>query len=827
MRVRSLFPVTLLALVVACHHHQANDATTLQASADGKTLTLARSGVTLLTFPSDAFQLGIVDTLDDSASYDPYWEAVSTSSPTGVVWKAITGAKVLSQTATDLKIELDYTGASAILTTHVEAPGRFSASLTPENTDGLATAYIRLRPRAGATEGFYGLGEWGDSVNHRGKLRPMQLEANLDMEGGDNEAHAPIPLLIGTNGWGLFVESRRPGLFDVTTKDATTVEVTFGTAGDSGAGLKFHLFSAAHPLDITKFYYDVTGAPRLPAPWALGPWVWRNEVRDQAQALDDIAQINGQDLPVSGYWLDRPYATGVQTFDYDPLKFHDPQGMISALRANGLRVAVWHAPYVAPAGTGEASPTYSQEAATKGYFPPTSGLSLNHWSSPIDFTNPEACAWWQGLLHKYTDTGVEGYKLDYGEDVQVGVGGARDTWKFADGSDERTMHYGYTRLYHRIYAETLPKEGGFLLCRTARWGDQATSAIVWPGDLDASFAHEGDLLPGGKKAVGGLLPSLIKGLGLAPSGFPFYASDTAGYRGDTPTKELWIRWIEANALGSALEVGDGANEVPWATLKEDGKAPKVVDVFRAYGRLHMRLFPYKWTYAQNLSKDGRAITRPFGLAYPSLGKHPNDEFLLGDSILVAPVLEAAQTTRHLILPPGNWVSWWDGKSYAGDAQTAVEIDLPAPINLLPLFIKEGGIVPMLRPNIRTLAPTTRTPPVESYADNPGVLYARVAPSTTASSFDVFDGARLTQQKSASGVDLGFTEGTTPTFASGAIFEVIATPKPSMVTNHGQALTQRGSADELASAPDGWSWDARVGGTLWVRVPRGQAAVSAR
>src|SRR5262249_47675243 len=160
---------------------------------------------------------------------------------------------------------------------------------------------------------FYGLGEWGDDVNHRGHLRPMQLEPDLTLENASDENHAPVPLLIGTRGWGLFVESRRVGAFDVARKEPDLVEVTFGTAEQSGDGLSFHLLGAERALDVTRLYYDITGYPTLPAPWAIGPWFWRNENRDQAQVEDDLAAIRQRDLAASGIWLDRPYATAVNT----------------------------------------------------------------------------------------------------------------------------------------------------------------------------------------------------------------------------------------------------------------------------------------------------------------------------------------------------------------------------------------------------------------------------------------------------------------------------------------------------------------------------------
>lgn len=101
---------------------------------------------------------------------------------------------------------------------------------------GAPVACFRLRPRVDPKEGFYGLGESFDDVNQRGKVRPMQLETDGELESRYNEVHAPIPLLIGTTGWGLFVDSAYPAVFSVATEQSDVVEATFGTASSSTSG---------------------------------------------------------------------------------------------------------------------------------------------------------------------------------------------------------------------------------------------------------------------------------------------------------------------------------------------------------------------------------------------------------------------------------------------------------------------------------------------------------------------------------------------------------------------------------------------------------------
>lgn len=797
---------------------------TLAAGPDG--LTLSRGTTTLLRLPKAAFEWGMVPMVED-LNYDPYriYVPYPLYDQPEITWTAPEGMEMTEATDSSLSIALSYPGGQrGTLVVEAPAAGRFAAHWKPEDA-GAPIAYFRLRPRASAEEGFYGLGEYFDDVNHRGKVRAMQIEVDTAIESGYNEAHVPVPFLTGTGGWGLFVESDRPGAFAVAAEEGEPdlVDAAFGTAPASAEGLRFHLFGAAHPLDVTRLYYDVTGYPRVPARWALGPWVWRDENMDQAEFLADAQTIRDLDLATTAMWIDRPYATAVNTFDFLPSQFPDPQAMIDEAHALGFRMALWHTPYLDEKGQAQDTAELRAYAESHGYYPETSGLLLNKWGRPIDLTNPEAFAWWRSNIEKYEAMGIEGYKMDYAEDVVPGLTNARNVWEFADGSDERTMHAGYQRFYHRVYSETLPEEGGFLLCRAGSHGDQVNVSVVWPGDLDATF-HEhrepfeenGETITG----VGGLPASIVAGLSLGPSGFPFYGADTGGYKHSPPDKELFTRWFEQTAFSTVMQIGTSSNTVAWDPDGGPGFDDEMLGWYRLYTRLHLRLFPYLWTYAQNLAVDGRPIARALGLAHPEMGIHPDDVYLLGDHLLVAPVVTRGATSREVPFPPGRWVDWWTGDIHEGGTTATVA----APLGRIPVFLREGGIVPMLRPTIDAMAPTTVPDQVDSYATTPGVLHARIA-AGAASTFTVFDGAQITAERAAGKLALGITQGAE--FEYGTLFEVVAAgAAPSAVSAGGAPLPPAASLAELEAAASGFFHDPANGGTLFVKVAAGNHAVEA-
>ncbi len=790
-------------------------------------IELARGADVLAVLDAAALQLGRVDELDDATNYDPWpiqAQVTGYDPPWGLAWLDVTAMAIGAHDEDSAEVRLAYGDAKdATLSIRVQAAGRVRFLLKPEAA-GDDVAYLRVRPIADPNEAFYGLGAYLDQVNHRGMVRAMQLEMDDRLEGNYNEAHVPVPFVIGTRGWGLFVASRYPGSFDVAKAQVDRVDAVFGTGLDSTGGLEFYLFGAEMAIDVTRHYYAVTGAPRLPARWALGPWVWRDEIPGQVEVEADLDKIRELDLATTGYWIDRPYANGVNSFDFHDDRYSDPQAMIDKAHALGFRMALWHTPYVSYRDeTCQETEALRAGALSGGYFPPTVGVEFNKWGEPIDFTNPAAYSWWQALIRRYTDMGIEGFKLDYAEDVVPGMLGMRVVWKFFDGSDERTMHSLYKTFYHRVYNETLPADGGFLLCRAGTWGDQVNVSVIWPGDLDANLSLHGDPIDpqdgNGKVFVGGLPASLAYDLNLGPSGFPFFGADTGGYRHSPPDRETFMRWYQQTALTSVMQVGTSSNDVAWEFRNPDGSDDtELLDNYREYTRLHLRLFPYEWTYATQLAATGRPISRALGLVHPELGVHPADTYFFGDDLLVAPVVTRGATSREVVLPQGTWYHWFTGAAYEGGRT----VTIPAPPTRLTLLLRKGSVVPMLRPTIDAIAPTTRPDLVDSYATTPGVLWARVYPGD-ASTFRLFDGAQVGQAQSGTTITLTTQDG--DEFRSGTMFEVVAVVlAPASVKEGAEAYPAAGSLADLQSQEMGWFHDASSG-TLYVKAAPGEHQVT--
>lgn len=759
-----------------------------------------------LRLPVEGFQLGAVPELSDTRNYDPFYlySGEAHGLPEGLVWHPARRVEAALE-GEALAVTLHH-GAGGTSSVRFEAvDDRIGARWLPPAGP---VAFMRMGARVDPREGLYGLGEVFDTPNHRGKVRAMQLEVDFELESVNNEAHVVVPLLVGSTGWGWFVESFNPSAWSVAVDEADWVDFAIGFGPGASEGVDFHLFATAHPLDVTRRYYEVTGFPKLPAPWALGPWVWRDENRDQAQVIADIEAMRDLDLAANGIWIDRPYATGVSAFDFEPTQFPDPQGMIDFAHAMGLRVALWHTSYVGEEQ--EATAALHEEAVENGYYPDPTGPIVNNWGRPVDLTNPEAYAWWQGLVRRYTDMGIEGFKLDYVEDIVIGLYRVRSAWGFWDGSTERTMHKRYQTLYHQVFAELLPEDGGFLLTRTGTWGGQTNGNIIWPGDLDANMAlhreervdRDGDEYT----AVGGMPASMVAGLSLGVAGYPFYGSDTGGYRHCPPDKETFTRWFEQTALSSVMQIGTSCNDVAWEPTAGNGFDAELLDTYRRYVRLHLRLWPYAWTLAHQIAETGRPIQRPYGMQHPELGDHRWDAYFFGDALLVAPVVEHGARARAVPFPPGGWFDWWTGEAIEGGAERMVD----APLDMLPLYLRAGAVVPMLRATIDSLAPTTEPERVDSFVTEPGVLHVVIGEGADGG-LVLWDGTVVEHAAEGAGRRITLTPGETAWL--GWVVELVGGAPPVEVR-----------VDDVPLGPDGWQIDLERG-RLVVPVMAGARTVT--
>lgn len=688
------------------------------------------------------------------------------------------------------------------------------------NARGPDAAMLRARFRADDAP-YYGLGERFGALDARGQVVPMQLQV-APSDSGTNEAHVPVPFFLTPLGYGVFAQTREAGAFDVGAADRTQVTATF-----QGSALDLVLFANPRPAQVVAQYAQQAGLPRRLSRWVYGHQQWRNEWSDSSVVLADAARLRTEHIPTTTIWIDNPWEASYNDHVFDTRRFSDPPALLSELARRGFRSIVWSTPYLdrATDGTPPANEAQRLEAMAEAqrwlvtlngstYTSPSNVGSpggQNVHGAMLDFTAPGASEFWTSRLQSVVQTlGLRGFKLDYGEDLVPALGEQRPGWGFSGGATDREVRSLYPQLYHRAYRDALDRYAGgdgFLLVRASSWGGQSVTDVIWPGDLDNDFtAHSAT-------RVGGLPAALHGMLSLATSGFAYFASDTGGYRGGTPTREVLLRWAEHSSLALVMQLGGGGDSHnPW---QFDAEATRL---YAGLARLHTDLTPYLRDLGARAATQGLAPVLPLALAYPEDRAlyTEGDAYLLGDDLLVAPVVTAGATTRAIHLPRGRWIHWFTGQSVDGPT----DLTVPAPLGQPVLFARGGALVPLLASDVDTLVSTDATDVVDE-GDRASLLRVRAFPTSAMASTTREDGTLVRAATAASAVNVDFTPGsavrTLRAQLDWAHREGATGAAPASVQRGSTALAAASSAmDAQTGCTDCWFYESATG-TLWLSL----------
>ncbi|OWY69657.1 hypothetical protein B7486_20120 [cyanobacterium TDX16] len=535
---------------------------------------------------------------------------------------------------------------------------------------------------------YYGCGERFGSLNHKGLILPMVSIDRPEAKG--SVTYKPVPFYMSTRGYGLFVESFEPGSFDFNATDRDHVLLKY-----RASRLRIVFIDGPDFASILDDYTDLSGRPRVPPAWSFAPWKSRNVHNNREEVLADAELTRKHDLPGSVIVIDSPWETGYNDFTLNEKQFREPEAMFGRLRELGFHTCLWLTPFINSEnlidmeGIDKGPSKNFAEASERGYLvkrPDGKPMIVNWWKGDgglVDFTNPEAVKWWHDQIDIAREWRFAALKCDDGEGnfVQDAV--------FHDGSTASEMKNRYATLYldaAQKYIDERLSGDGVLFARCGFSGTQRFP-FCWAGDNEASFSFEN-----------GLPTVILAGQNAALSGIPFWGHDIAGYTGEQ-SKELFIRWTQFGALSPCMQVHMTSNLGPWDFGEE------ALAIYRKFAKLHTSLFPYIYDAAHEASRTGMPIIRPMILAFqndPAAASH-RYQYMFGPDLLVAPMYQPG-THRAVYLPKrpdnGEWLNYWSGKNFTG-GQT-IEADVP--LDLMPLFVRAGAIIPMLPEEIDTLIP---------------------------------------------------------------------------------------------------------------------------
>ena len=544
--------------------------------------------------------------------------------------------------------------------------GRVLTSSTPRSigvvTDAAGDAYVHEQLSLGVGEHVYGLGErFGPFVKNGQSVDIWNADGGTASE----QAYKNVPFYLSDAGYGVFVDDPGRVSFEVGTEVVSRTQ--FSVAGQT---LRYYLIYGPSPKEILRKYTALTGRPaRVPA-WSYGLWLSTSFTTsyDEATVTSFVDGMAERDLPLSVFHFDCFWMREFHWSDFvwDPATFPDPVGMLSRLKAKGLRICVWINPYIAQRSR------LFDEGKARGYLVTRADGSVwqtDMWQAGmalVDFTNPDASAWFTGYLRELLGQGVDAFKTDFGERIPTDV-----VWH--DGSDPHRMHNYYTHLYNRAVFELLEAERGegeaVLFARSATAGGQQFP-VHWGGDCESTFESMAEELRGG--------------LSLASSGFAYWSHDIGGFEG-RPDPAVFKRWVAFGLLSSHSRLhGSDSYRVPWAFDDE------AVDVTRTFTHLKHRLMPYLAELGEQAHEQGVPVMRPMVLEFPTdRGAATVDtQYMLGDSLLVAPVF-SAEGDVDVYVPDGTWTSLLDGSQVTGPRWVREEHGFSS----LPLYVRPGTVLP--------------------------------------------------------------------------------------------------------------------------------------
>ncbi len=527
-------------------------------------------------------------------------------------------------------------------------------------------------------EKFYGLGDKTGFLNKRNyEYENWNSDLPQAHTDGFRALYKSIPFFITlkeTGVFGIFFDNTYKSYMDMGKESSDY----FYFASDAG-NLDYYFIVGNRMTDVVSGYTYLTGTTPLPQLWTLGyhqsRWGY-----DSADCMREIAgKYRELEIPCESIHFDIDYMDGYRVFTWNEQDYGEPGEVIRELSRDGFKSVC-----IIDPGVKEDENYYVyKEGIENGYFArtPEGDVYVNAvWPGDSvypDFGNPEVRSWWADK-HKYLiDLGVRGVWNDMNEPASFHGELPQDV-VFTD-EDEVANH---ARI-HNVYGHNMAKatyEGlkaidgkrPFVITRACYAGTQKYST-VWTGDNQSLWAH-----------LQMAIPQLCN-MGL--SGLSFAGTDVGGFGSDC-TPELLARWVQVGAF-SPLFRNHSCNgciyQEPWQFGQE------VIDINRKFIRLRYQLLPYMYDLFFAGEKTGLPAIRPLVLHYENDKEtwNLNDEFLLGEHILVAPVVTQGSTRRMVYLPEGKWYGWEDKKEYQGGQYYLVE----APLDTCPIFVKEGSIIP--------------------------------------------------------------------------------------------------------------------------------------
>jgi alpha-glucosidase (family GH31 glycosyl hydrolase) len=558
-------------------------------------------------------------------------------------------------------------------------------------------------------ERYLGLGERATGVDHRGAViesfvsdGPYQAEERpflqafvppAGMRFRDDATYYPVPWLLSTRGYGVLADTAATVYHRLDDAAVWSVEATSVPEGtgrqQAPAELTLRVFAGPRPADVLRRFTAATGRqPEVPARWVWGPWF--------QGGAEEIKAMQKADAPVSVAQTYTHYLPcGAQKTEPERTRQLHALGVAVTTYFNPMLCSNYQPVFDEAAAAGALTRTATGEPYLYRY-----STSSQFLVGQFDFTSPSGREIYGRLLGAAIADGHDGWMEDFGEYTPLDS-------RSADGKAGAATHNAYPVQYHCTAWERVRREARPVVrFQRSGWiGAAPCAQVVWGGDPTTDWGFDG------------LRSQVYEGLGMGLSGISTWGSDIGGFFALGARKlspELLARWIELGAVSGVMRTQRDGIALP-EKARPQAEDAETLPVWRRYAKLRTQLQPYIAAADAEYRRTGLPIMRHLALAYPddvkAVGR--DEQFLFGPDLLVAPVLAPGLKEQRVYLPPGRWIDFWRSIGYdkaSGAFRLATpkvleggrEVTLPAPLEELPLLIRQGAAIPLLPASVKTL-----------------------------------------------------------------------------------------------------------------------------
>ncbi|MDE6287707.1 MAG: DUF5110 domain-containing protein, partial [Muribaculaceae bacterium] len=450
---------------------------------------------------------------------------------------------------------------------------------------------------------------------------------------------------------------------------------------DNTLPVSYYFVNGASTLaDVTEQLTTLTGRQPLPPFWTLGYITSKYGYRTQDETIGTVDTLKRAGYPLDGlvldlYWYGKEQDMG--RLDWEPSQWPDPDKMLRDLGRRGVNVVAISQPFVLRNGRGVDN---YNELAEKGLLLLDSlgnTQEVEIWvgeGGMFDVSNPDTRDWLARRYRDLTLQGIDGWWGDLGEPEKHPLSGRHN-----NGLASALYHnqYGndWSEIVYDMFRKDFPERRLMAMMRAGTTGLQRYSVFPWSGDVSRSW--------------GGLEPQIRIMLNTGLSGPAYMSHDVGGFAVDAENPylpELYVRWLQLGLFSPVLRTHAQQFAEPY-------NYPQYASVIKSLIKERYRWLPYNYTLTYENSVKGYPLVRPLNFTEPSTTAYDDitDEFLWGSEVLVAPVLAEGAVSREVTFPAGKWVAMADpARVYDG----GTTIDYPAPIEVLPLFVRAGAFIPM-------------------------------------------------------------------------------------------------------------------------------------